>query len=368
LRTRISAFVAVIQTIIFLTHAFIYATCVFFWEPDSGQLVRLRIVLACLSVSFVAAQLLAFRFYNPLARLCYKLAAIWLGTLNFLFLASLLCWIAYLPLAVSGHDVIRRDFFAPIFALAFLLSAYSIANAARLRITHVSVQLPSLPSAWRGRVAALITDTHLGHVRGPNFAARIAAKLQALRPDVIFFSGDLFDGTKADLASLVAPWKNLSPPLGAYFATGNHESFSDPTKYIQATAAYGIRILQNEKVVVEGLQIVGVSYLDSTDPGHYGRTLERFQLDRTRPSVLLLHVPYRLDISEKAGISLQVSGHTHGGQIFPFTFFTRRIFREFVHGLHRFGSMWVYTSYGAGTWGPPLRFLTWPEITLIRFE
>ena len=368
MRIRITAFVVVIQTIIFLTHTFIYATCVFFWHPAGSELTVLRVTLACLSVSFIAAQLLALRSYGLLVRLFYKVAAVWLGTLNFLFLGSVCCWIVYIPIAISGSAIPPREISVPILAVSLLLSAYAIINAARIRITRATVRLPDLPDAWRGRVAALVTDTHLGHIRGAGFAARIAAKLAAIGPDVVFFPGDMFDGTKASAEILAAPWKNLSPPLGVYFVTGNHESFSDPARYTKAASAAGIRVLHNEIVVVDGLQIGGVSYLDSTDDGHFARTLEKLRLDRNRASILLLHVPHRLAIAEAAGISLQLSGHTHGGQIFPFTLFARRIFREFVHGLHRFGSMWVYTSYGAGTWGPPLRFLTWPEITLIRFE
>jgi predicted MPP superfamily phosphohydrolase len=111
-----------------------------------------------------------------------------------------------------------------------------------------------------------------------------------------------------------------------------------------------------------------VPYSESRDAKHYQSVLENAELDRDRASVLLAHVPHGLDIAEKQGISLQLSGHTHGGQIFPFTWVTNRIFGEFTYGLKRFGELLVYTSSGAGTWGPPMRVGTQPEIVLIRFE
>ena len=375
MRRRIPIFVAIIQSILFLAHFFVYETFVFFWQPSNPAADALRVAIFLLSISFVLATLLAFRYYNFLLRVFYILAAVWLGILNFLFTASLLCWIAYpfaaisvqiLPAAPSLQNV-RPVIVSTLFSLALLTSVYSIINAASTRITRVSVKLPNLPNAWRGRTAALVTDTHLGHVRGAGFIARIVAILRKEKPDIVLCSGDMFDGTKADLARLVAPWKNLEAPFGAYFVTGNHEEFSNPDKYCQAVAATGIRVLKNEKVILDGLQIVGVTYADSTDEGHFQRLLERIPLDRTAASILLLHVPTRLPVSEKHGFSLQVSGHTHGGQVFPISWIATRVWGKYVHGLSYFGAMAVYTSYGAGTWGPPLRFLTWPEITLIRF-
>jgi predicted MPP superfamily phosphohydrolase len=126
--------------------------------------------------------------------------------------------------------------------------------------------------------------------------------------------------------------------------------------------------LDNEKVVVEGMQILGVPYGESTYPIRLRTTLETLHLDPAQASILLSHAPSRLPIAEQAGVCLQLSGHTHGGQLFPFTWFTRRAFGKFTYGLQRYGSLQVYTSSGAGTWGPPMRIGTHPEVVLLRFE
>jgi predicted MPP superfamily phosphohydrolase len=255
-----------------------------------------------------------------------------------------------------------------LFGAAILASVYGIINGSWIRVRRITVKLPHTPQSWRGRVAALVSDTHLGHVRTYGFSRRIVTRLQRLQPDVVFIAGDLYDGTKADLDRLVGPWKELSTPFGAYFVTGNHEEFSDPAKYLHAIKRSGVRVLNNEKVTIDGLQIIGVNYRDSGNPERFRSILQRAALDRGRTSILLAHAPHGLRIAEEEGISLQVSGHTHGGQLFPFTWIASRLYGEYTYGLKQFGNMTVYTSSGAGTWGPPMRVGTQPEIVLIRFE
>ncbi len=130
----------------------------------------------------------------------------------------------------------------------------------------------------------------------------------------------------------------------------------------------GIKVLNNEKVTVDGLHIAGVPFGDSTSPIRLRAILEGLNLSPNEATILLNHMPSKLPIVERAGVSLQLSGHTHGGQFIPFTWLTRRIFGKFTHGLHRFGNLQVYTSTGAGTWGPPMRVGTHPEIVLLEFE
>jgi uncharacterized protein len=369
LRTRIATFVATIQAILFLAHLFIYETWVSLTGMPTGRsLVAFRLVLAFLSISFVAASLLAHRYFNGPVRGFYRFASVWLGTLNFLFIASCACWIAY-PVALHAHVADGGGIIAETFyGLAILASLYGVVNAANIRIRRVTVKLPGLPASWHGRVAALVTDTHLGHIKGYSFIARLVGMLRQLKADVVFISGDMFDGTKVDAHRLVSPWKQLSPRFGSYFVTGNHEEFSDPSKYLQAVRDSGIRVLHNEKVNLDGLQVVGVPYGQAANAQRFESILENSGLDRERASVLLTHVPHALPMVEKQGISLQLSGHTHGGQMFPFTWFTWRIFGEYTYGLKKFGELFVYTSSGAGTWGPPMRVCTQPEIVLIAFE
>jgi hypothetical protein len=254
------------------------------------------------------------------------------------------------------------------FGLAMLASLYGLVNANRLRVTPISVTLANLPAAWKGRTVALVTDLHLGSVRRAGFTRRVVAKLQSLEPAAVFISGDMFDGPEAGPDALVKPWEKLSVPAGIYYVTGNHEEFGDRRNLIAAVQRTGIRVLNNEKVDVEGLQIVGVHDGEAGDPREFRARLQQAKLDGSRASLLLTHQPSNLAVAEEAGIALQLSGHTHGGQIWPWTWLAARVHGRFNYGLNRFGKLQVYTSSGAGTWGIPMRVGTKSEIILIQLQ
>jgi len=151
-----------------------------------------------------------------------------------------------------------------------------------------------------------------------------------------------------------------------YFVGGNHDDYGGRDAYFAALRGVGMRVLDNETVDLHGLQLVGVHDREIHDPEAYRAVLERAGVDRGRASILLAHRPENLAVPEKAGISLQLSGHTHQGQFWPWTLVARRVHGAFAYGLNRFGGMEVFTSSGAGTWGPPLRLGTRSEVVLIR--
>jgi len=366
--TRLIGFIAVLQSILFLTHWFLYKTWTFSPAGANLQSPWLKLALVLLSVSFVAASLLAFRYTNAPLRAFYRAAAVWLGLLTFLFLAAVLSWIA---LGISRLAGVHLNFHRTaelLFLVAFVTGFYAVFNAGWTRITRATVRLANLPESWRGRTAALISDLHLGHVRNGNFLRRMVAKILHEQPDLIFIAGDLFDGTAIDAGSAAEPLNKLAAPHGVYFVAGNHEQFADDSKYLNAISSAGVRVLDSEKVDVDGLQIIGVPYRSATQRGHLESVLKRIGVDRRRASILLIHAPDHPEVAEAAGVSLQLSGHTHLGQFLPYSWMARRIYRQFVYGLSRIGQMQVFTSSGAGTWGPPLRLGSNPEIVMLQFE
>jgi uncharacterized protein len=369
MRSRFVVFVAVFQTVLILGHIFLYQTWNYFWQaPDPPGIPPLALALAFLSVSFVAATLLAFRFNNLPLRWFYTLSAVWLGALSFLFFAACFTWIIYGAARLGGVHPDQRMLVGAMLGIASLLSVAALVNAEWTRTKRITVRLPNLPPSWRGRKAALVSDLHLGHVHNAGFARRMVSKINALRPDIVWIAGDLYDGTSIDATRAIEPLRFLKPPLGTFFVEGNHEEFFNPAKYLSAIRGVGVRVVENEKLDVDGLQILGVTYRDATHARHFGSVLEAIGVDRGRASVLLTHAPDQVAVAAEAGIGLQVSGHTHVGQFLPYTWLAARIYKQFVYGLQRSGSMQVYTSSGAGTWGPPLRLGSNPEIVLIEFE
>jgi predicted MPP superfamily phosphohydrolase len=361
--------IVILQTVLFLAHFLVYETWTF--SPAGSDVpgtLGIKLVLGFLSVSFVAASLLAFRYTNAALRAFYRIAAIWLGFLTFLFFAAVFSWIIFGVARLSGLDVSFHRMVEWLFGAGVLAGLYGVFNAGWTRITRTTVRLANLPPAWRGRRAALISDLHLGHVRNGSFLRRMVAKILQQEPDAIFIVGDLYDGTAIDVRRAAEPLRELLAPHGVYFVAGNHEQFGDDSKYLHAIAAAGVRVLINEKVEVDGLQIVGVPYRNAAPGEHFTSVLQGLRLDRNRASILLTHAPDHPEIAEAAGVSLQLSGHTHLGQFIPWSWMARRIYRQFVYGLSRIGKMQVFTSSGAGTWGPPLRLGSNPEIVVLYFE
>jgi len=366
---RLVVFIAVIQSILWLGHLLLYETWTF--SPagsDTPGPLWIKLVLGFLSLSFLSASLLAFRYTNAALRAFYRAAAVWLGLLSFLFLAAVSSWIIFGVARLVGVNLNFHRLVELLFGAAVIAGLYGVFNAGWMRITRTTVQLANLPAAWRGRRAALISDLHLGHVRNGSFLRRLVAKILQQEPDAIFIAGDFYDGTAIDARRAAEPLSKLAAPHGVYFVAGNHEQFGDDSKYLHAIASAGVRVLSNEKVEVDGLQVIGVPYRNATQDGQLASVLRGIGVDRDRASVLLTHAPDHPEIAEAAGVSLQLSGHTHLGQFVPWSWIARRVYRQFVYGLSRIGKMQVFTSSGAGTWGPPLRLGSNPEIVMLEFQ
>jgi uncharacterized protein len=368
-RKGLIGFIGVFQSIVFLTHFLLYETWTFSptGSETSGPL-WLKLAVGVLSVSFLVASLLAFRWTNSALRALYRVAAVWLGMLTFLFLAAVSAWIVFgltwlAGLAVNFHWIVEV-----LFGIGMVAGLYGVLNANCTRITRTTVRIANLPDTWRGRRAALISDVHLGHVRNGGFLRRMVAKILKEEPDLIFIAGDLFDGTAIDARRAAEPLNKLTAPHGVYFVAGNHEQFGDDSQYLYAITAAGVRVLNNEKVEADGLQIIGVPFRNATQDGRLASVLHDIGVDRNRASILLTHAPDRPEIAEAAGVSLQLSGHTHVGQFIPWSWMARRMYRQFVYGLSQIGKMQVFTSSGAGTWGPPLRLGSNPEIVVLEFQ
>jgi predicted MPP superfamily phosphohydrolase len=358
--------VVIVSVILLTVNGFVCATLSRFLGMP-GWLIW-QAIPGAVSIVFIAVTIVGFRYFNPFLRVVYAVSAAWLGVLNFAFFAAAACWIFSLPDRLAGWPVPPFDLAAALFGIALAVTLYGLINAAWLRVTRIDVRLPNLPEAWRGRTIALVTDLHLGRISGPGFLDRIISRLRSLQPDAVLISGDMFDGTTAGIDLLVAPWRNYSAPRGIFYVTGNHDEFAERTIYLDAVQRTGVRVLNNEKVVVDGLQIVGVHDSEAGDAAELRTILRRARLDPHYPGILLAHQPSNLAVAEEEGISLQLSGHTHKGQIWPWTLLVSRIYGPFAYGLHRLNKLQVYTSSGAGAWGPPLRVGTKSEIALIRFE
>jgi predicted MPP superfamily phosphohydrolase len=240
------------------------------------------------------------------------------------------------------------------------------------RVVDVEVPVRELPAALEGFTIAQISDVHVGPTIKRDFVQRIVDRVNSLAPDMVALTGDLVDGSVLQLSAHTAPLANLKSRHGTYAVTGNHEYYSGADAWIGELERLGAHVLVNENVVLEhdGARVTVAGVTDFSahhfDPSHRSdprQALRGAPADAVK--VLLAHQPRTAASAEEAGFDLQLSGHTHGGQFWPWNLFVR-LQQPFTAGLHRLGRMWIYISRGTGYWGPPMRFGIPSEITRIR--
>ncbi|MDZ7936878.1 MAG: metallophosphoesterase [Rhodoferax sp.] len=268
--------------------------------------------------------------------------------------------------------------------LALLMTALGFWNARRTAaVVRVDVPVANLPPALQGFLMAQISDIHVGPTIKTLYLQRIVDRVNSLGAHMVAITGDLVDGSVAELGHHIQPLTQLRSKHGTFFVTGNHEYYSGAHGWIAALRQLDIRVLMNEHVVITHSH----THHDGPDPTHATMvvagvadyTAHHFdESHRSDPQaalaqapdnaafkLLLAHQPRSAEAAELAGFDLQLSGHTHGGQFWPWGYFVR-FQQPFTAGLHRLGTLWVYTSRGTGYWGPPKRFGAPSEITLLR--
>ena len=331
--------------------------------------MTLTVVLFLLPLSFIASAFLAHWKEGLLTRALYVCSSLWLGVGLTLLTAFGLAWAAWGATKVLHQDPTPAWFGWAAVGLTFLYSTYGVFNAYHPRLVDFTVRLKNLPAAWRGKTVVQLSDVHLGRILGVDFLTRVVGWVNAQNPAMVLITGDLFDGARGNLEKLVAPINRLAAPQGIYFATGNHETYLGVERAYEALRTTPVRVLDNERVEIDGLQVIGISFPERGQPSSFGEKMAKLQgFDPALPSILLYHSPSQVAEAKAAGISLQLSGHVHQGQLFPLQFITRLIFGKYYHGLHVEGDYTVYTSSGTGVWGPTMRTGNHPEIAVINLE
>jgi predicted MPP superfamily phosphohydrolase len=312
-------------------------------------------------------------------------ASVWLGLLLLLFFTLLAADVLRGGVTLVSKltseappDPARRTALARILALGVAVVAGSASalavrsGLARVALREVDVQLKRLPPGLNGTIIVQLTDVHVGPTIGREFIEQIVESANAQNADVIAITGDLVDGSVAELREHIAPLAKLRARYGVYFVTGNHEYYSGADDWCRELERIGIRVLRNERVVIgEGEESFDLAGIDDHSAagfgGDHGADLPRAVAGRdpARELVLLAHQPRAVFDAVRHGVGLQLSGHTHGGQIWPWNYFVR-LQQPVVSGLARFGETILYVSNGTGYWGPPMRLAAPAEITRIR--
>jgi predicted MPP superfamily phosphohydrolase len=349
----------------------------------TGASVAMALFLAAMVVAPIAVRLLDRHGMHLAGRYLAYVAYTWMGLLFFFFWLSL-CLDAYnlsmkllalLPGWSAGSLVWKgRNSFIFISLAVLFLGGLSFYSAWQIRLERVVLPTTKLPPQTEQLTIAQISDVHLGPMVGERRLSRIMRILEKVKPDLVVATGDLVDAQMDKLDNLATMLAALNPPMGKFAITGNHEFYAGIRQSGRFLKAAGFKLLRNEDLKLNGfLTIVGVD--DPVGKRRYAENgmvgkKEKLLLadsDSERFTLLLKHRP-TVDEESLGRFDLQLSGHTHGGQIFPFNLITR-LFYPNQRGLHRLDKASVlYVSRGTGTWGPPMRFLSPPEVTLVELQ
>ncbi len=296
--------------------------------------------------------------------LVYISATIVTGVLLYLLLSTIIADIFYL--IFKGQPKIYG---LSIVSFTFLISLFGIINAFNVRTTQTQIYIKNLNTDLN---IVHLTDIHLGHFRSKNFVEKIVTKTNELHPDIIFITGDLFDGKINLKPETIEPMQNFNAPV--YFVDGNHDGYSGVELAKQYARQNGLLVLENDLIELDNIQIIGLNHMkvDDKTPDIHAQNqntiknvLDSIETISNKPIILLHHSPTGIDYAAQKGVDLFLAGHTHGGQMFPVNIFVRLMY-PFNSGLYNYKGTQIFVSDGVGTFGPPFRIGTKSEIALLK--
>lgn len=290
---------------------------------------------------------------NILSKIFYIISTLWMGILN-LALFLLLIYEFIRPFYIIQSIGII------IVIIVAILTLISVINASIVIIKNVEIPIKNLKKEI---TIVQLSDLHIGTIRGSSFLKKIIEKTKKINPDLVLITGDLVDNNSRVKTGMFEDFKKLKSLI--YFITGNHEVYEGINEIYSHLGASNIEILDNKMVNFNEIQIIGIEF--SEDKNHVKKELDKMGIDKIKPSVLMYHSPEGFEDAKTFGIDLQLAGHTHYGQIFPFNFLVRMRYK-YTKGLYDLKGMFLYVSPGTGTWGPYMRLGSRNEITVLRLK
>lgn len=373
-------FLVVAITIYTLVNAYVYFRGFSALSGEGRWVIGLKILFWAIVLMFPVSIFFRNTSYCQVCNVLTIVGSVWMGAMLYFFLIALASDIVrlvqflvpFIPARLAADRVLfgRAVFFGSIGLVAAIL-VLGWVNTLVLRVKPLDVTLPSLAKAHNPTTVVYVSDVHLGLIIHERRLTAFVDKINEQRPDLILIGGDLLDESVEGLDHMPEILARLKAPLGVYAVLGNHEFYAGHEKAEAFMKSAGIRVLRDEVVTLPGL--VNLVGLDDPTALRFGKAKEPSlpelldKRDRALPTILMFHPPMRMKEYAGYGIDLMLSGHSHKGQMFPANLITKMVYLV-DYGYRRVGPMQVYVSSGLGTWGPPARVLTHPEIVKITLR
>ena len=370
-----------IVTLVYVSaHFYIFSWFVRLAQPSRTVRRILLYLFIFLVASYPAGKILGWHNFNAINYGLNLVAAVWMGHAFYLFHFALGSDLLIIVAKAIGFGRMmsatnpfpyKRALAAGIAAGVLIIGGCALQEARSFRVTRLEIPLRGLPPELDGFSIAQVSDIHYGMLTRNQELSRIFTRVNDLQPDIVVITGDLVDESVSHMEEMRVPLSGIKSRHGVFAVTGNHEYYAGVDRAVAIMKGANIRVLRNEILTLPGgLQILGID--DPTGSRRMGQRVPDFDglvssLDQQKPSILLYHQPIMFEKTASCGIGLQLSGHTHGGQLFPVIYISKMIYPR-TPGLHKIGDAYLYVSWGIGTWGPPMRLKAPPEVVFIRLR
>lgn len=362
-------FLFLIAAILLFSHFFVfYFIYIAFWLLNYK--IALFSLALFLSMSFLLASVIIHYTDNFATRLFYYISSSWLWLLSNLFFTFIFLALALFVFKLFHIQIDLKIWASIVIIISLILSTYAFYNAKNVVIKDQEVSMKNLPEVWKSKKVVFISDVHIWAIIWKDFLDNMIEKINSLNPDLVLIGWDLFDGSDWRLEYVAETLDNIKSKNWVYFVTWNHEVYLWVDKVKKAIEKSKIIELSNELVDIDWLQIV---WLDYVEPRFSAKGIdielsELVDFDKTKSSILLYHAPIYTKEFKDFWFNLQLSWHTHKGQIWPYNFITSLMYKWYDYGLHKDWDYNLYISNWVWTWWPPMRIWNNPEIVVLHLK
>jgi hypothetical protein len=330
--------------------------------------VFIMVIGILLPLAFIVSMLYSYKHYSVFNSWVNSISSVWLGLVFYIFIASLVVFILIMLNYYFNLQIPIKIISSILLVLTIALVAYGIINACNPRIVRWDINSTQLSKDWANKKIVIISDVHLGSVRREGFLKNVLEKINKENPDVVFILGDLIDGSSFPYDKWLQQFSILKPQFGILYVEGNHEKFNQEYDKFKSQIPSFINNLSDKKIIINNTQIVGLDYKMNESQYDINKKLESLGYNQDEPSIVLMHDPKNTEYLSNEKVSLVLSGHTHGGQLFPFTILVKDIYKKYTHGISYTDKTASLTSYGVGTSIIPMRIGTIPEIIVLNIK